>query len=107
FLATDGHRAVAELDVGQPRWSEDPTYVLGILAGYLRLADPARSPAMQLRGAAKEAEAMVAELTRRARRKSLLRGLLVGFFLSRARTLAGLREMPRFCFSLLLARVRG
>lgn len=107
FLATYGHRGVAELDEGQPRWSEDPTYVLGILAGYLRLADPARSPAVQFRHAAAEAEAMVAELTHRARRKNRLRGLLVGFCLGRARALAGLREMPRFCLTLLVARVRA
>jgi rifampicin phosphotransferase len=106
FLTTYGHRGVAELDLGQPRWSEDPTYVLGILADYLRLPDQALSPALQFRRATEEAEAMVVELTNRARRKSWLRGLLVGFFLSRARALAGLREMPRFCIALLMARVR-
>lgn len=49
---------------------------------------------------------MVAELTRRARRKSLLRGLLVGFCLSRARALGGLREVPRLCLTHVLARAR-
>ncbi len=107
FLATYGHRSVAELDVGAPRWSEDPAYVLGILASYLQLHDLALSPAAQYRRAAGAAEAMVAELTRRARRKSWLRGLLVGFCLSRARALGGLREMPRFCLTLLLARARA
>jgi phosphohistidine swiveling domain-containing protein len=107
FLATYGHRGVAELDEGQPRWSEDPAYVFGILAGYLRFPDSAISPAIQFRRGAEEAEAMVVELTNRARRKSRLRGLLVGFFLSRARALVGLREMPRFCFTLLVARVRA
>ena len=36
---------------------------------------------------------MVATLTRRARRKGWLRGALVGFFLKRARALAGIREV--------------
>lgn len=40
FLARHGHRAVAEIDVGMPRWSDDPTYVLGVLTNYLRLEDP-------------------------------------------------------------------
>ena len=106
FLAIYGHRSVAELDLGVPRWSEDTTYVLGILAGYQEIRDPALSPDTQFRRAAEEAKTMVSELTRRARRKSWLRGLLVGFFLGRARALAGLREMPRFCFTLLLARAR-
>src|SRR5437764_6524402 len=106
FLATYGHRSVAELDLGVPRWSEDPTYVLGILASYLQLRDPAQAPDVQFRRAAQEAEAMVTELTGRARRKNRLRGVLVGFCLSRARALSGLREMPRFCLTLLLAQVR-
>src|SRR5260370_38445923 len=50
---------------------------------------------------------MVATLSRRARGKSWLRGLLVGFFLDRARALGGLREMPRFLLALLLARARS
>jgi pyruvate,water dikinase len=107
FLAIYGHRSVAELDLGVPRWSEDPAYVLGILASYQEIRDPVLSPDMQFRRAAEEAEVMMSELTRRARRKSWLRGLLVSFFLGRARALAGLREMPRFCFTLLLARARA
>jgi rifampicin phosphotransferase len=106
FLATYGHRSVAELDLGTPRWSEDPTYVLGILASYLQLHELALSPDAQYRRAAEEAEMMVDELTRRARRKSWLRSLLAGFFLDRARALGGLREMPRFLLTLLLARAR-
>ncbi len=50
---------------------------------------------------------MVAELTRRAERKGRLRGALVGFLLRRARALAGLREMPKFCIILLFARARA
>ena len=107
FLATYGHRSVAELDLGVPRWSEDPTYVLGILASYQEIRDPAQAPDVQFQRAIVEAEAMVAELTRRATRKSWLRGLLVGFCLRRARALGGLREMPRFCITLLLSRARA
>ena len=107
FLATYGHRSVAELDLGVSRWSEDPTYVLGILQSFQEIRDPARFPDVQFHRAEVEAKAMVAELTRRAKHKSRLRGLLVGFCLSRARAFAGLREMPRFCISLLLARARA
>jgi rifampicin phosphotransferase len=107
FLATYGHRSVAELDLGVPRWSEDPTYLLEILANYQKIRDPAQAPDALFQRAAEEAEAMVAELTRRAKRVSWLRGLLVGFCLSRARALGGQREMPRFCLTLLLARARA
>jgi phosphohistidine swiveling domain-containing protein len=106
FLATYGHRSVAELDLGVVRWSEDPAYVLGILASYTAIRDPALAPDVQFQRAAREARAMIAELTYRAKRKNWLRGLLVGFCLRRAHALGGLREMPRFCGSLLLAQAR-
>jgi pyruvate,water dikinase len=107
FLRSYGHRGVAEIDVGLPRWSEDPTYILGVLANYLRLDDPELAPHVQFRRATREAETMVANLTRRASRKGRLRGALVGFLLRRTRALAGLREMPKFCIVLLLARARA
>jgi rifampicin phosphotransferase len=107
FLRAYGHRGVAEIDVGLPRWSEDPTYILGVLANYLRLDDPVLAPHVQFRRAAREAETMVTDLTRRASRKGRLRGALVGFLLRRTRALAGLREMPKFCIVLLLAQARA
>ncbi|HEY6752224.1 MAG TPA: PEP/pyruvate-binding domain-containing protein [Rubrobacteraceae bacterium] len=106
FLRSYGHRGVAEIDLGLPRWSEDPTYIIGILANYLRLDDPELAPDVQFRRAAMEAKEMVAEFTRRAARRGRLRGTLVGFCLRRARALAGLREMPKFCIVLLFAQVR-
>jgi phosphohistidine swiveling domain-containing protein len=107
FLRAYGHRGVAEIDLGLPRWSEDPRYILGVLANYLLLDDPELAPEVQFRRAAWEAGAMVVELTRRAARKGRLRGALVGFCLKRARALSGLREMPKFCMVLLLTRARA
>jgi len=107
FLRSYGHRGVAEIDLGLPRWSEDPTYIMDILANYLRLDDPELAPDVQFRRAAVEAKEMVAELTRRAARKGRLRRVLVRFFLRRARDLSGLREMPKFCAVLIFARVRA
>jgi phosphohistidine swiveling domain-containing protein len=106
FLHVYGHRGVAEIDLGLPRWSEDPTHILGVLANYLQLKNPDLAPDVQFRRGAQEAEAMVAELIRRAHRKGWLRGQLVYFFLKRVRILAGLREMPKFCLVLLLAHMR-
>jgi rifampicin phosphotransferase len=107
FLSTYGHRGVAEIDLGLPRWSEDPTYILGVLANYLRLEDPELAPDIQFGAAARQAEEMVDELRRRAERKGRVRGILVGFLLRRARELAGLRELPKFCMILLFARARA
>jgi rifampicin phosphotransferase len=106
FLRTYGHRGVAEIDLGLPRWSEDPTHILGVLANYLQLKNPELAPDVQFRRGAQEAEEMVTTLTRRAARKNRWRGVLVGFLLSRVRALAGLREMPKFCLVTLLAGMR-
>ncbi|MCE7006444.1 phosphoenolpyruvate synthase [Kibdelosporangium philippinense] len=102
FLEIWGDRAVAEIDVGMPRWSDDPTHILGVLKNYLRLDDPAAAPdAVFARGAA-EAEAAIDRLVAEApRRKRLLR-----FALGRARALAGIREMPKYFMVLALGAVR-
>lgn len=106
FLDRYGHRAVAEIDVGMPRWSDDPTHILGVLANYLRLTDPAMAPDVQFSRAQAEAEAAVQQLVGEARRRGRARALVVGEALSRARLFAGLREMPKYQLVLGLAEVR-
>src|SRR6266540_567936 len=107
FLRVYGHRAVAEIDVGLPRWSEDPIHIFGVLANYLQLDDPARAPDLQFRAARAQASATVAELARRAAGRGWLRGVLVRFLLGRCRELLGVRERPKFYFVQLLARARA
>jgi pyruvate,water dikinase len=106
FLATYGHRAVAEIDVGLPRWAEDPTYLMGVLANYLRLEHASLAPDAQFRRASAEAEAMMTELVRRAGRRGRLRARLVILALDRTRQLAGFREMPKYLLVVLLAGIR-
>jgi pyruvate,water dikinase len=106
FLERYGHRAVAEIDVGLPRWSDDPTHILGVLANYLRLADPAMAPEVQFSRANAEAEAEVERLVAEARSRGRARALLVGAALRRTRLFAGLRELPKYQLVLGLAEVR-
>ncbi|MBA2288328.1 MAG: phosphoenolpyruvate synthase [Ktedonobacteraceae bacterium] len=106
FLRTYGHRGVAEIDLGLPRWSEDPTHILGVLTNYLLLARPEVAPDVQFQRAGQEAEAMVTELMRRARKRGWLRSKLVGICLKRGRALAGMREMAKYYLVLLLAGAR-
>jgi pyruvate,water dikinase len=106
FLSRYGHRAVAEIDIGLPRWAEDPAHVLGVLANYLRLEDPQAAPDAVFARGAREAEDMVATLASRARRRGRLRGALVRFSLARARQLAGLRELPKYHMVVALSAVR-
>jgi pyruvate,water dikinase len=106
FLQTYGHRGIAEIDLGLPRWREDPTHLLGVLANYLERTNPELAPDVQFQHGAEAAEAMVVELTRRAARKGWLRGKLVEFFLRRVRALLGLREVPKFCLMILFDQIR-
>jgi pyruvate,water dikinase len=81
--------------------------VLGVLANYLRLDDPALAPdAVFARGAA-EAEATIRALTARARQHGPARGALVGLALRRSRELAGIRELPKSCIVRALAAARA
>ncbi|MGH3548316.1 MAG: PEP/pyruvate-binding domain-containing protein, partial [Pseudonocardiaceae bacterium] len=92
FLSRHGHRAIAEIDVGMPRWSDDPTYVLGVLANYLRLADPELAPDAQFARGARAAEETVTRIATRVARRSRLRAAAVRIALRRVRELAGMRE---------------
>ena len=104
FLERYGHRAVAEIDLGLPRWADDPTYLKNALAGYRRLDDAALAPEAQFARGAREAEAMIATLLSRVHgpRRMVARALF-----RRVRALAGLREMPKFQIIRLFGRARG
>jgi rifampicin phosphotransferase len=106
FLEKYGHRGVAEIDLGVPRWADDPKHILGALANYLSLENLTNAPDVQFARMAREARAMVLELSRRAGQKNWLRGRLVGLFLDRAHQLAGLREMPKYTVISVLAKCR-
>ncbi|MET1043220.1 MAG: PEP/pyruvate-binding domain-containing protein [Microbacteriaceae bacterium] len=107
FLKRHGIRAVAEIDVGIPRWSEDPAHILGVLANYLRLAEGDAAPDQQFAAAQREARRASATLVRAARRRSRLRGMVVSVALRRTRAFAGLRELPKHLLVTALGTVRG
>ncbi|MFC4019261.1 PEP/pyruvate-binding domain-containing protein [Micromonospora sp. GCM10011542] len=96
FLSDYGHRGVAEVDLGVPRWDEDPAPIFAVIANYLRVTDPEQAPDRRFHRAAAAAEAALGELVARARRRRPVRGRLAGFLLRRARSLAGLREAGKF-----------
>lgn len=107
FLRTHGHRAVAEIDVGMPRWADDPSYVLGVLANYLRLDDAELAPDRQFARGARAAEIAVAGVVARVRRRSWARSRLVAFTLGRVRALLGMRETHKDYLVWLLSHARS
>jgi phosphohistidine swiveling domain-containing protein len=109
FLRRHGHRAVAEIDLGMPRWSDDPRYILGVLRNYVQSAGADGGQARPDRVFAQsnaEAEAMVETLAGRAAQRGRLRGRLVRLLLVRTRLLVGIRELPKYHLVRFIAAAR-
>jgi pyruvate,water dikinase len=106
FLGRYGHRAVGEIDLGMPRWSDDPTHILGVLANYLRMDDPQLAPDAQFARGAAEAEEAIEKLVAQARQRGRLRARMVRFGLRRSRDLIGIRESPKFLLVVALGMAR-
>jgi phosphohistidine swiveling domain-containing protein len=106
FLRRYGHRGAAEIDVGVPRWAEEPAPVFAAIAGYLRVSDPEQAPDRRFARAAEDAVAKIDELVGRARRTRPVRARCARFLLRRSRALAGLRELPKFAWLYAFAEMR-
>jgi phosphohistidine swiveling domain-containing protein len=106
FLRRFGHRAVAEIDIGMPRWSDDPSHLLGVISNYLRLDEADLDPVAQFKASQTKAESMITSLTSRVAERSRLRARLAGWTLRRVRQLAGLREAPKFLLIVALGVMR-
>src|SRR5262249_41999828 len=106
FLDRYGHRAAREIDLGVPRWRDDPAPVLNVLRTYLTHGEEA-DPERHFRQGASLADETAARLVERVRReKGRLRAAWVRFLLRRVRALAGVREYPKFYAVRVLAAVR-
>ncbi len=109
FLERYGARGVAEIDVGLPRWRDDPMHVLGVLANYVRLTGADAAPDIQFRRAQVEAKTAMAQMGEAVRHDGAfgpLRALVLGWLLQRVRALVGMRESPKFFLVRLLGRSR-
>jgi pyruvate,water dikinase len=108
FLATYGHRAPdREIDLGLPRFADDPTYVVDLLRSYLT-AGGQRDLLARHQAGVREAEAAAGELVAAVRRtRGPARALLMRAVLHRYRNLAGLRERPKFDLVRAIALGRG
>jgi pyruvate,water dikinase len=98
FLNAYGMRGVAEIDIGRPRWRDDPTSIFHTLRSYLQIQDPNQAPDVVFRRGAEQAERLAAEYNARVRRTRFgwLRARLLGGAIRRIRVLGVLREVPLF-----------
>ena len=97
---------MAEIDLGMPRWADDPSHIIGVIANYLRLEDPELAPEVQFKRGEVAAESMIDDLVQRMAGQSRPKARLVNFALHRARQLVGLRESPKYLLIVALGLLR-
>ena len=109
FMERYGMRGLAEIDLGRPRWRDDPTHIIQAVQSYLAINDPTLAPDAVFARGAERAETALAELVQRLRGKGLL-GPLKAALAARLgrlmRSLAGLRETPKFTVIRVMGMVR-
>ncbi len=102
FLARYGMRGVSEIDLGAPRWRDQPEAVFRTLASYVAI-DPEDGPDVAYdRGAHAAADAV----DRLAAASTPGRARQIRFLASRIRALFGARETPKFTLIRLFGLLR-
>ncbi len=98
FLQQYGMRGVGEIDIGRPRWREQPEHILQVLQSYLKIDDPEMAPdAVFGRGEqAAQAAANRLETAVRKTHGGRIKVRILHWGIQRYRALAGLRESPKF-----------
>ncbi len=106
FLEKYGHRSVEEIDIGIPRWDEEPEYVLGLIKSYIDNQSYEQGLNNFYRGA-EEAEAAIETITNRletAGKKRLAAKVKV--MLRNYREIFGLREESKFTLTQIYHVIR-
>jgi pyruvate,water dikinase len=98
FFERYGARGVGEIDIGLPRWGEEPTHVMQVLLSYLQIKDPDKAPDAVFARSAKSAEQAATHLESAVRQMhgGLIKAGILRWAISRYRALAGMRESPKF-----------
>ena len=109
FLERYGGRGLGEIDLGRPRWREDPSPVMQALVNFLEIKDPEQAPDAIFRRGAQRAEAAVDELAAELRqtRGGWLKARLARAEARRVREMMGMREAPKFFAVRLMGVIRG
>ncbi len=106
FLAKYGHRSVEEVDIGIPRWDEEPDYVLGLIKSYIDNQSYEQGLNNFYRGA-EEAEAAIERITTRLEEAGNKRlAARVEKKLRNYREIFGLREESKFTLTQIYHVIR-
>ncbi len=108
FMARYGMRGPGEIDIGRPRWREQPAPVFQTLLSYLTITDSDQAPdavfARGARAAQQAADQLAADV--RVQKSGRMKAALVRWAVRRYRTLGGLREAPKFTVIRIFGIVR-
>lgn len=108
FMDQYGMRGPGEIDLGQPRWREDPTPVMQVLQSYLQIEAefaPDRVFEHNARAAGEAVERLAAEV--RGQHGGRFKEKLFRAAVRRVRVLFGARESPKFVAVRAMGRVRA
>ena len=109
FLERYGMRGLAEIDIGRPRWREQPVPVIRAVQSYLSIDDNSAAPDRIYRSGQVAAVQATEKLTAAAsqRLRTPLGGQIVRWLARHVRALAGHREGPKFTLIRLLGMMRA
>lgn len=108
FLTQYGMRGIGEIDIGRPRWREDPTNVMQILLSYLQIEDELQAPEALFESGLQAAEVAINELEDIARKTFAggVKARIIRAATGRVRALSGLRESPKFYIIQIMGIIR-
>jgi phosphohistidine swiveling domain-containing protein len=108
FMAQYGMRGVGEIDIGQPRWREEPISIMQTLQSYLQIT-PDMAPDVLFERGAKAANEAIEKLALAAHRQSggWIKERIVRGTARRIRALMGIRETPKFFLVRMLGMARN
>jgi len=90
FLAVYGMRGLCEIDLGRPRWREEPAPLMQTLKSYVEI-DEEHAPDKVFANGEVAAEMAIKRLG-----EEIGKPWLVSFLARRIRAIAGIRELPKF-----------
>lgn len=105
FLNRYGMRGVNEIDVGAPRWEDDPTHIIQTMQSYLDIPDD-KAPDVMFRVGSKSGDESRRKIVDAARKRGRFFGWTTSVLANAQRNLGGLRETPKFFIIRILHMMR-
>lgn len=96
FLKEYGHRGDTEMDIGTKRWKDEPRYILNLIASYMDGDSAAKSIDAMNKNNQKALDTIEAIYHQVLKDKSKRKAKRMQYDYMNYRTLAGLRERPKF-----------